>query len=122
MGSLGEQCLVEQLQAQEILLDLTIAPFEPLTPGNGQNIGEKKEKLAKAVKERIPEENLERLRRQLAGRLVGVTVVFLLWKGSPSVTNTRPVKDLDNLLKIVFDVLRHGPSRNRNYRGGQLYR
>jgi len=102
-------CLVEQLQAQEILLDLTIAPFEPLTPGNGQNIGEKKEKLANAIRERIPEESLERLRRQLAGRLVGVTVVFLLWKGSPSVTNTRPVKDLDNLLKIVFDVLRQGP-------------
>jgi Holliday junction resolvase RusA-like endonuclease len=101
--------LVEQLQTQEILLDLTIAPFEPLTPGNGQNIGEKKEKLANAIKERIPEESLERLRRQLAGRLVGVTVVFLLWKGSPNVTNTRPVKDLDNLLKIVFDVLRQGP-------------
>ena len=101
--------LVEQLQAQEVLLDLTIAPFEPLTPGNGQSTGEKKEKLANAIKERIPEESLERLRRQLAGRLVGVTVVFLLWKGSPSVSNTRPVKDLDNLLKIVFDVLRHGP-------------
>jgi Holliday junction resolvase RusA-like endonuclease len=101
--------LVEQLQTQEILLDLTIAPFEPLTPGNGQNIGEKKEKLANAIKERVPEESLERLRRQLAGRLVGVTVVFLLWKGSPNVTNTRPVKDLDNLLKIVFDVLRQGP-------------
>ena len=100
--------MVEQLQTQEILLDLTIAPFEPLTPGNGQNIGEKKEKLANAIKERIPEESLERLRRQLAGRLVGVTVVFLLWKGSPSVSNTRPVKDLDNLLKIVFDVLRQG--------------
>jgi Holliday junction resolvase RusA-like endonuclease len=101
--------LVEQLQAQEILLDLTIAPFEPLTPGNGQNTVEKKERLANAIKERIPQENLERLRHQLAGRLVGVTVVFLLWKGSPNVTNTRPVKDLDNLLKIVFDVLRQGP-------------
>ena len=101
--------MVEQLQAQEILLDLTIAPFEPLTPGNGQNIGEKKEKLANAIKERLTEESLEKLRHQLAGRLVGVTVVFLLWKGSPSVTNTRPVKDLDNLLKIVFDVLRQGP-------------
>jgi Holliday junction resolvase RusA-like endonuclease len=101
--------LAEQLQAQEILLDLTIAPFEPLTPGNGQNTVEKKERLANAIKERIPQENLERLRHQLAGRLVGVTVVFLLWKGSPNVTNTRPVKDLDNLLKIVFDVLRQGP-------------
>ena len=101
--------LAEQLEAQEILLDLTIAPFEPLTPGNGQNAGEKKEKLANAIKERLSPDNLERLRQELAGRLIGIAVVFLLWKGSPNVTNTRPVKDLDNLLKIVFDVLRQGP-------------
>src|SRR5438477_3893932 len=101
--------LAEQLEAQEILLDLTIAPFEPLTPGNGQNTGEKKEKLANAIKERLSSDDLERLKHQLAGRLVGITVVFLLWKGSPTVTNTRPIKDLDNLLKIVFDVLRQGP-------------
>ena len=101
--------MTEQVEAQEILLDLTIAPFEPLNPGNGQNTVEKKEKLASAIKDRISPDNLERLRQQLAGRLVGFTVVFLLWKGSPNITNTRPVKDLDNLLKIVFDVLRHGP-------------
>ena len=101
--------MVEQLEAQEILFDLTIAPFEPLTPGNGQNTGEKKEKLANAIKGRLSPDNLERLRHQLAGKLVAITVVFLLWKGSPSITNTRPIKDLDNLLKIVFDVLRHSP-------------
>src|SRR5437899_6241719 len=101
--------LAAQREAQDILLDLTIAPFEPLTPGNGQNIGEKKGKVANAIKERLSNDGLERLKRQLAGRLVGITVVFLLWKGSPNVTNTRPVKDLDNLMKIVFDLLRHGP-------------
>ena len=101
--------MVEQLETQEILFDLTIAPFEPLTPGNGQNTGEKKEKLANAIKGRLSPDDLERLRHQLAGKLVAITVVFLLWKGSPSITNTRPVKDLDNLLKIVFDVLRHSP-------------
>src|SRR5438093_13138256 len=101
--------LAEQLEAQDILLDLTVAPFEPLTPGNGQNTSEKKEKLANSINERISPDNIERLRHQLAGRLVGITVVFLLWKGSPTITNTRPVKDLDNLLKIVFDVLRQGP-------------
>jgi hypothetical protein len=41
----------------------------------------KKEKLASAIRARISEEDLESLRRQLAGRLVGITVVFLLWKG-----------------------------------------
>ena len=101
--------MVEQLETQEILFDLTIAPFEPLTPGNGQNTGEKKEKLANAIKGRLSPDDLERLRHQLAGKLVAITVVFLLWKGSPSITNTRPIKDLDNLLKIVFDVLRHSP-------------
>ncbi|HEV2119896.1 MAG TPA: hypothetical protein VGS11_07325 [Candidatus Bathyarchaeia archaeon] len=101
--------MTQQLEAQRTLLDLTIAPFEPLTPGNGQNTVEKKEKLANAIKERLSKDDLERLRQQLAGRLVAVTVVFLLWKGSPTVTDTRPVKDLDNLLKIVFDVLRRRP-------------
>ena len=101
--------MVEQLETQEIFFDLTIAPFEPLTPGNGQNTGEKKEKLANAIKGRLSPDDLERLRHQLAGKLVAITVVFLLWKGSPSITNTRPIKDLDNLLKIVFDVLRHSP-------------
>lgn len=95
--------------AQEALLDLTIVPFEPLTPGNGQNKGEKKEKLANAIKQRLSEKDLEGIRHRLSGKLVAIQVVFLLWKGSPSKTNTRPVKDLDNLLKIVFDVLRHGP-------------
>ena len=101
--------MVQQLEAQETFLDLTITPFEPITPGNGQNTGEKKEKLARAIKERLSKEYLERLRDQLTGKLVAITVVFLLWKGSSNITNTRPVKDLDNLLKIVFDVLRHGP-------------
>ena len=100
--------MAEQVEVERILFDLTIAPFEPLTPGNGQNTGEKKEKLANAIKERLSEDDLESLRQQLAGKLVGITVVFLLWKGSPNVSNTRPVKDLDNLLKIVFDVLRQG--------------
>jgi Holliday junction resolvase RusA-like endonuclease len=101
--------LVEQLEAQETLFDLTIAPFEPLTPGNGQNTVEKKEKLANAIKERLSKEAIEEIRQRLEGKLVAVTVVFLLWKGSSTVTNTRPVKDLDNLLKIFFDVLKRGP-------------
>jgi hypothetical protein len=41
--------LVQQLEDKETFLDLTLTPFEPLTPGNGQTIGEKKEKLANAI-------------------------------------------------------------------------
>jgi hypothetical protein len=48
--------------------------------GGGVLLG-KKEKLASAIRERISEEDLESLRPELAGRLVGITVVFLLWEG-----------------------------------------
>jgi len=36
----------------------------------------KKEKLAKAIRERISEEDLERLRYQLSGKLFGITSSF----------------------------------------------
>jgi len=49
--------LTEQLEAQGLLFDLTIAPFEPLTLGNGQNTSEKKAKLANAIKDRISAED-----------------------------------------------------------------
>jgi Holliday junction resolvase RusA-like endonuclease len=99
----------ERLEAMETLLDLTIVPFEPLTPGSGQNTGDWRETLASAIRQRLSQDDLEQLKHRLAGKLVGITVVFLLWKGSPKVSDTRLVKDLDNLLKIVFDVLRYSP-------------
>jgi len=37
----------------------------------------KKEKRASAIRVKISEEDLEGLRPELAGRLVGITVVFL---------------------------------------------
>ena len=59
--------------------------------------------------ERLKPDELAELAKNRADRLVTLTVLFFLWKGSPKVTNTRPVKDLDNLLKIVLDVLKLGP-------------
>lgn len=41
--------LAQQIEAQEALLDLAVVPFEPLTPGIGGNVVEKKEKLANAI-------------------------------------------------------------------------
>jgi hypothetical protein len=38
--------LTEQVETEKILFDLTLASFEPLTPGSGGNVVEKKEKLA----------------------------------------------------------------------------
>jgi hypothetical protein len=46
-----DECLAGQIEAQETLLDLTIAPFEPLTPGSAVNVVERKDKLANAIRE-----------------------------------------------------------------------
>ncbi len=90
------------------ILDINVVPFEPAT-GSGQNVAEKEAKLKKAITERVKPDELTQLAKNRADRLVTLTVIFSLWKGSPKTTNTRAVKDLDNLLKIVLDVLKLGP-------------
>ena len=100
---------VEDVESTRTLLDITIIPFEPVTTGSGKDKPEKEGKLRKAILEATTGQNLEQLKSRMKGRLVSITVGFFLWKGSPSVTNTRPVKDLDNLMKILFDVLGPGP-------------
>ncbi len=103
--------LEESPQSKEgkTILDINVVPFEPVTTGSGQNIAEKEGRLKKAILDRIKPEELAELAKNRADRLVTLTVLFFLWKGSPKVTNTRSVKDLDNLLKIVLDVLKLGP-------------
>ena len=96
-------------QLGKTILDLSIVPFEPITTGSGQGVAEKQGRLGKAIMERISPNDLAQLTKERGNRLVTVTVLFYLWKGSSDVTNTRPVKDLDNLLKILFDVLKLGP-------------
>ena len=91
------------------ILDINVVPFVPVTAGSGQNLAEKEGGLKKAIMERVKPEELAELAKNRADRLVTLTVLFFLWKGSPKVTNTRSVKDLDNLLKIVLDVLKLGP-------------
>ena len=90
------------------ILDISVVPFEPST-ASGQNVAEKESKLKKAIMEKVKPDELTQLAKNRADRLVTLTVLFFLWKGSPKVTNTRAVKDLDNLLKIVLDVLKLGP-------------
>jgi len=89
------------------ILDINVVPFVPVTAG--QNLAEKESGLKKAIMERVKPDELAELGKNRADRLVTLTVLFFLWKGSPKVTNTRSVKDLDNLLKIVLDVLKLGP-------------
>ncbi len=100
---------VEDVESTRTLLDIAITPFEPVTTGSGKDKPDKEAKLRKAILEATTGQDVEQLKSRMKGRLVSITVGFFLWKGSPSVTNTRPVKDLDNLMKILFDVLGPGP-------------
>src|SRR6266568_8455273 len=87
------------------LVDIPVIPFEPPTTGSGHDIGEKQGKLRTAILERVSQNELAKFKEALKGHLVTITLGFFLWKGSTKTTNTRAVKDLDNLMKIIFDVL-----------------
>ncbi len=98
----------ETVQSSRTLVDIPVIPFEPGTPGSGKDIGEKQGKLRSAILERVSEAELAKFKESLRGRLVTITLGFFLWRGSSKTTNTRAVKDLDNLMKILFDVLGKG--------------
>jgi Holliday junction resolvase RusA-like endonuclease len=98
----------EAVQSSRTLVDIPVVPFEPGTPGSGKDIGEKQGKLRTAILERVSQEELAKFKEALKGRLVTITLGFFLWRGSSKTTNTRAVKDLDNLMKILFDVLGKG--------------
>ncbi len=98
----------EQVTSSRTLVDIPVIPFEPPTPGSGQDIGAKQGKLRSAILERVTQSELSKFKEALKGRLVTITLGFFLWKGSTKTTNTRAVKDLDNLMKIIFDVLGKG--------------
>ena len=85
--------------------DHILIRMEPATAGPGKNVAQRKDKLRIAFQEQVPRSVLERIKQTLSGQLVRISVTFLLWKSSPEFTNTRPVKDLDNLLKILLDAI-----------------
>ena len=90
-------------------LSLRIIPFEPFAWVAGKKTGEREDKLAERIRHEIPSNTLAQFLENRADRLVALRVQFFLWEGGSKVTNTRPVKDVDNLLNAVFDVLKFGP-------------
>lgn len=105
----GSVSSLEDVRTGKTILDINVVPFEPITMGSGHVVAEKQSRLAKAILGRIQPEDVAQLREERANRVVTLTVLFYLWRGSSDVTNTRPLKDLDNLLKILLDVLGSGP-------------
>jgi Holliday junction resolvase RusA-like endonuclease len=96
----------------EPIFDVRICDFEPpvIRPGTKGKSLKKEMELVKKIRDKIGSESLDHVKKACDNGLVSVMVDFYLWKGSAKVTNTRPVKDLDNLLKIVFDVLKKKPT------------
>ncbi len=99
----------EGLETSRTLVDIPVVPFEPPATGDGHDTAGKQTKVKTAILSKVSEQELAKFKEALKGRLVSITLAFFLWKGSARTTNTRPVKDLDNLMKILFDVLGKGP-------------
>jgi Holliday junction resolvase RusA-like endonuclease len=84
---------------------VSIDDFEPMSGSKGKGKRtEKKIELASRIKNQAKEE-IQTAADELRGRHVHVKVHFRLWKGDETHTNTTSKKDLDNLLKLVLDVL-----------------
>jgi Holliday junction resolvase RusA-like endonuclease len=90
-------------------LEIRVIPFEPFAWVAGKRTGEREDKLAERIRQEMPLQTLTEFLEDRADRLVALRVQFFLWEGRSNVTNTRPKKDVDNLLNVVFDVLKIGP-------------
>ncbi len=90
-------------------LEIRVVPFEPFAWVAGKRTGEREDKLAERIRQEVPSPTFAKFLEGRANRLVALRVQFFLWEGSSKVTNTRRIKDVDNLLNVVFDVLKVGP-------------
>ncbi|MDV3292947.1 MAG: RusA family crossover junction endodeoxyribonuclease [Nitrososphaerales archaeon] len=102
--------------------EVLITPFQPLSlRGNKGRRYAQKEALRKEILKRIGEDELKEFSEEYRNKLVKVSLVFFLWKGSPGVTDTRWKKDLDNLVKPVLDVLQQHLDSQKTKLGLNLF-
>jgi len=94
-----------------ILFKISITDFEPKTAGHGDEV-ERKEKLRDAIWKEITDHSA---RKNCRGKDLSLNVCFNLYKDPKQ--SSRYEKDLDNLLKILLDVLPEhiDNSEKRNY-------
>jgi hypothetical protein len=95
----------ENLQA---LFRVSLKPFEPLTAAD--NGPERKKALLKSILEK--QDDLDAIRQNCRGMKVFVDVRFSLFNNTTA--QGRYQKDLDNLLKIVLDVLQEKVDKTDN--------
>lgn len=87
------------------LFEVNLNGFEPHTFRTGSGYAKIKKELCEAILEKVGQSYLALARKKVSDKPISLRILFRLWEGSKEVTNTRPMKDLDNLLKPVLDVL-----------------
>lgn len=94
------------IDAPTYKFEVQVLGFEPMSGSKGKgNRLSKKQELAKKIASKKSTDEIERAHTALYGKHVDVRARFSLWKGREGYTNTSSKKDLDNLLKLVLDVL-----------------
>ncbi|QLH09472.1 hypothetical protein [Candidatus Nitrosotenuis sp. DW1] len=79
---------------------IILEDFPPVT--SGRNVLERKQKLRDAIKKDLGDRRLNRARKQCRGKHLFLNVKYYLLKTTVSGSSQ---KDLDNLIKILFDVI-----------------
>ena len=90
------------MQQQQQLGHLSIKGFTPQTVKKGKQTTERKEKLQNAFVQQ--NSNLEEIRKKCIGKKLSICVTFYLNKNTLDKSSYK--KDLDNLLKILMDVVK----------------
>jgi len=92
---------------------ISLRDFEPKTARSQKEVKQKIE-LRDAIDDNV--ENLSKIKKACKGKTkFSIDVKFFLWGGSG--VQGRTEKDLDNLLKVVFDVLCDYMDKNEKYPG-----
>ncbi len=86
--------------SQNVYTTIKIRNFPPVTAG--KKVLQRKKDLRDAIKKHLGETKLKRIQDRCRGKHLFLEVTYHLAKTSES---GRSQKDLDNLIKILFDVL-----------------
>ena len=87
-------------KSQNVFTTIQIRKFPPVTAG--KKVLQRKKDLRDAIKKVLGETKLKKIRDRCRGKHLFLEVTYYLAKTSES---GRSQKDLDNLIKILFDVL-----------------
>ena len=98
---------------------ISVSGFEPKTAKKGKEMTVRKKELRNEFE--AQNDNLEEIRNNCRDKKLSIDVGFYLYAGIKK-NVTRYKKDLDNMLKIVLDVLKEKMDDNQQERGLEIIR